>query len=110
MLQLGHDALGRPGFDNPPVLHDKDVVGERARTTRRSNALQRSPFWNETAAIINYDDSDDWYDHVLGPAVNNSTNLATADPGNPNIGGDNNETNANDSFIPTLPLPTSTTP
>jgi hypothetical protein len=47
---------------------------------------------------------------VLGPAVNNSTNLATADPGNPNIGGDNNETNANDSFIPTLPLPTSTTP
>ena len=74
------------------------------------NALQLSPFWRETAVIINYDDLDGWYDHALGPVVNNSTNLGSTDPSNPNIGGDNNDTNANDLFIPTLPLSTSTTP
>lgn len=74
------------------------------------NALQKSPEWRETAVILNYDDSDGWYDHVSGPIINHSTNLGTADPSNPNIGGDNNETNANDSFILTLPLSTSTTP
>ena len=60
--------------------------------------------------IINYDDSDGWYDHSLGPVVNNSTNSGSTDPTIPGIGGDNNDTNANDSFIPTLPLSTSTTP
>jgi phospholipase C len=74
------------------------------------NALQRSSFWPQTAVIINYDDSDGWYDHALGPVVNNSTNSGPTDPSNPNIGGDNNSTNANDSLIPTLPLSTSSTP
>ncbi|HEY1260538.1 MAG TPA: alkaline phosphatase family protein [Stellaceae bacterium] len=74
------------------------------------NALQRSSFWPQTAVIINYDDSDGWYDHALGAVVNNSTNSGPTDKGNPNIGGDNNSTNANDSLIPTLPLSTSSTP
>jgi phospholipase C len=29
--------------------------------------------WNSTAVVIMYDDSDGWYDHVLGPIVNTST-------------------------------------
>jgi phospholipase C len=74
------------------------------------NALQHSAFWHETAVIISYDDSDGWYDHVLGPFVNTSANLGSKDPTNPDIGGDNNDANANDSLIPTLPLSTSTTP
>ena len=72
------------------------------------NALQRSPFWSETAVIINYDDSDGWYDHSLGPIVSSSANNGTSTA--PGIGGDNADLNANDSFIPTLPLSTSTTP
>ena len=36
----------------------------------------QSPFWSTTAIIIAYDDSDGWYDHVMGPIVNQS---ATAD-------------------------------
>jgi phospholipase C len=74
------------------------------------NALQHSPYWRDTAVIVNYDDSDGWYDHVLSPIVNHSSNLGSTESSNPNIGGDNNETNANDSLIPTLPLSTSTTP
>jgi phospholipase C len=31
------------------------------------------PYWKDTAIIIGYDDSDGWYDHVLGPVVNQST-------------------------------------
>ncbi len=30
VLGRGHDALGRAGFDDPSILHDQDVVGERA--------------------------------------------------------------------------------
>ena len=28
--------------------------------------------WGETAVIIAYDDSDGWYDHQMGPIVNQS--------------------------------------
>jgi phospholipase C len=67
------------------------------------NALQRSPFWQDTAVIINYDDSDGWYDHVLGPTVNHSANNNGASFNNASLG-------ANDSLVPALPLSTSTTP
>ena len=33
----------------------------------------RSAEWKETAVIISYDDSDGWYDHVMGPIVNQSS-------------------------------------
>ncbi|HEY1506419.1 MAG TPA: alkaline phosphatase family protein [Stellaceae bacterium] len=65
------------------------------------NALQQSSDWADTAVIINYDDTDGWYDHVTGPVIN-QTAFST--------GTDNNATNANDSYIPKLPLSTSTTP
>ncbi|QQE79116.1 phospholipase C [Alicyclobacillus sp. SO9] len=38
------------------------------------NGLQQSPQWKNTAVIINYDDSDGWYDHVMPPIVTNSHN------------------------------------
>ena len=65
------------------------------------NALQRSDEWKETAVIIEWDDSDGWYDHLTGPLVNQSANSS---------GTDNSFVNANDSYIPVLPLSTSTTP
>jgi hypothetical protein len=36
------------------------------------NTLMQSPFWDTTAIIIAYDDSDGWYDHVMGPIVSQS--------------------------------------
>ena len=38
----------------------------------RSTALQKSPDWKDTAVVIAYDDSDGWYDHQMGPIVNQS--------------------------------------
>jgi phospholipase C len=42
------------------------------------NALETSPFWDSTAVIIAYDDSDGWYDHVMPPIVNASSSPADA--------------------------------
>ena len=36
------------------------------------NALERTDEWKDTATIILHDDSDGWYDHVMGPIVNRS--------------------------------------
>lgn len=35
-------------------------------------AVQSSGFWDTTAIVLAYDDSDGWYDHALGPIVNQS--------------------------------------
>ena len=40
------------------------------------NKLQQSPDWKDTAILIAWDDSDGWYDHVLGPIVNPSNDPA----------------------------------
>ena len=42
------------------------------------NALELSPFWDSTAVIIAYDDSDGWYDHAMPPIVNASATDADA--------------------------------
>ncbi len=54
-----------PGNSNPLM--------EQAWITQVINAIQTSPDWAHTAVIIAYDDSDGWYDHVLGSIENQST-------------------------------------
>ncbi len=36
------------------------------------------PEWRSTAVIISYDDSDGWYDHVMGPIVSPSNDATDA--------------------------------
>lgn len=55
---------GHPGYSDP--------LDEQAFLVTAINAIQQSPFWSSTAIFINYDDSDGWYDHVMGPIVNQS--------------------------------------
>ena len=55
---------GHPGYSDP-IDEQNWVVGV-------VNAIATSRYWNDTAIIIAYDDSDGWYDHVLGPVVNQS--------------------------------------
>ncbi|NOZ41766.1 MAG: alkaline phosphatase family protein [Alphaproteobacteria bacterium] len=55
---------GHAGYSNP--------LDEQAFLVQTLNRLQRLPEWKSTAVIIAYDDSDGWYDHVLGPIVNQS--------------------------------------
>ncbi len=52
------------GYSNP--------LDEQAFIVKVVNAIQQSAFWNSTAVVIVYDDSDGWYDHQMGPIVNAS--------------------------------------
>jgi phospholipase C len=53
-----------------------DPLDEQIFLVNTINQLMQSPSWKSTAIVILYDDSDGWYDHVIGPIVNHS---ATSD-------------------------------
>jgi phospholipase C len=49
-----------------------DPLDEQHFVVDTINRLQRSSDWRNTAVVIAYDDSDGWYDHQMGPIVNQS--------------------------------------
>ena len=49
-----------------------DPLDEQQFVVDTINRLEKLPSWNSTAVIIAYDDSDGWYDHVMGPIVSQS--------------------------------------
>jgi phospholipase C len=53
------------GYSNP--------LDEQTWLVTVINFLERQPDWKNTAVIVAYDDSDGWYDHQIGPIVNQST-------------------------------------
>lgn len=55
-----------------------DPLDEQHFLVQTINNLEKTQYWKDTAVIIAYDDSDGWYDHVMGPIVNQS-NDATYD-------------------------------
>jgi phospholipase C len=65
---------GHPGNSDP--LDEQDWL------VNTINKLMSLPTWSSTAIIINWDDSDGWYDSVMPPIVNPST-----DPNNDLLSG-----------------------
>jgi phospholipase C len=57
---------------------NSDPLDEQAFDVKVINFLQHQPDWKNTVVIIAYDDSDGWYDHQMGPIVNQSTTRADA--------------------------------
>jgi phospholipase C len=55
---------GHAGYSNP--------LDEQVFLVKLINFLQSREEWEHTAVIIMYDDSDGWYDHQMGPIVNQS--------------------------------------
>jgi len=55
---------GHPGYSDP--------LDEQKFLVETINALQKTGEWKETAVFITWDDSDGWYDHAMGPIVNQS--------------------------------------
>jgi phospholipase C len=49
-----------------------DPLDEQHFVVDTIDKLESSKFWASTAVIIAYDDSDGWYDHQMGPVVNQS--------------------------------------
>ncbi|MGA8029007.1 MAG: alkaline phosphatase family protein [Bryobacteraceae bacterium] len=59
-----------PGYSDP--LDEQEFI------VYVVNFLMAQPEWKHTAVVFAYDDSDGWYDHVMGPIVNQSTSTADA--------------------------------
>lgn len=55
-----------------------DPLDEQVFLVDLINFLQKQPTWKSTAVVVMYDDSDGWYDHQMGPIVNQSTGVADA--------------------------------
>jgi phospholipase C len=49
-----------------------DPLDEQRFLADEINQIEQSPDWSSTAIVIAYDDSDGWYDHVMGPIVRHS--------------------------------------
>jgi phospholipase C len=50
-----------------------DTLDEQTFLVNTINTLQKSKFWDSTAVVVAYDDSDGWYDHALAPVVSASS-------------------------------------
>ena len=61
---------GHSGYSSP--------LDEQQFVVSVVNFLQQQKDWKSTAVVIAYDDSDGWYDHQIGPIVNQSTTAADA--------------------------------
>jgi phospholipase C len=55
-----------------------DPLDEQHFLVTTINAIEQSRYWNSTAIVIAYDDSDGWYDHVTPPIVNPSSSSEDA--------------------------------
>jgi len=101
LSEIGHDGQANHNYDindfyavvkagkipavsflKAPAFQDghagySDPLDEQTFVVNVVNQLQKSPQWESTAVVIMYDDSDGWYDHQMGPIVNQS--LSTQD-------------------------------
>ncbi|MGH2977338.1 MAG: phospholipase C [Gaiellaceae bacterium] len=64
-----------PGYQDGHAQYS-DPADEQAFLVHTINELEQSPDWSSTAVIVNYDDSDGWYDHVYSGVTNPSQSVA----------------------------------
>jgi phospholipase C len=81
--KLSPSALPAVSFLKAPGYQDghgaySDPLDEQQFIVNEVNALMKSPDWRSTAVVINYDDSDGWYDHAFSGVTNPSTSVADA--------------------------------
>jgi len=67
--------LKAPGYEDGHAAYS-EPADEQQFIVREVDALMKSPDWSSTAVIINYDDSDGWYDHVYSGVTNPSVSVA----------------------------------
>jgi phospholipase C len=63
--------LKAPGYQDGHAQYS-NPLDEQAFVVGEVNALMKSPDWSSTAVLVNYDDSDGWYDHVYSGVTNPS--------------------------------------
>jgi phospholipase C len=75
---FNHGYLPAVSFLKAPAYQDghagySDPLDEQHFLVNTINKLQKSGFWKDTAVVVAYDDSDGWYDHVMGPIISQSS-------------------------------------
>ncbi len=65
---------GHAGYSSP--LDEQIFIADTI------NQIEESKFWDSTAVIIEYDDSDGWYDHQMGPIIMHSQQSTDPATGN----------------------------
>jgi phospholipase C len=55
---------------------ESDPLDEQKWIVSTVNQIEKSKYWNSTAIVITYDDSDGWYDHVAPKLLNGSDDSA----------------------------------
>jgi phospholipase C len=60
--------LKPPAYENGHA-GNSDPLDEQRFLVEEINMIEESKYWANTAIVIDYDDSDGWYDHQLGPVV-----------------------------------------
>ena len=95
-LKAGAYQDAHPGYSDP--------IDEQVFVVTVINAIMNSPYWKDTAIFINYDDSDGWYDHVLGPVVNQSAVSDDALAAGSDCGSPSSSTQGQCGYGPRIPI------
>jgi phospholipase C len=70
--------LKAPGYQDGHAAYS-DPQDEQEFVAHTVNEIMNTPDWRSTAIVINYDDSDGWYDHanpgVINPSLSEADNL-----------------------------------
>jgi phospholipase C len=64
-----------PGYQDGHAAYS-DPADEQQFLVQKINEIEQSPDWKSTAIVINYDDSDGWYDHAFAGVINQSLSPA----------------------------------
>jgi phospholipase C len=64
--------LKAPKYEDEHAGYSDPLDGQNF-TVNAINAIEKSPYWPNTAIFITYDDSDGWYDHVMPPITSQSS-------------------------------------
>jgi phospholipase C len=80
---LSNGNLPAVSYVKAPAYQDahpgnSDPLLEQTFVVQVVNALMQSKDWESTAIIIDWDDSDGWYDHVTGPVISQSNTINDA--------------------------------
>jgi phospholipase C len=76
-----HGSMPAVSFLKAPAYQDghagySDPADEQTFLASTINDIEHSRYWHDTAIVINYDDSDGWYDHQAPVIVNPSSDPA----------------------------------
>ena len=78
----GGAQLPAVSYVKPPAFENghpgnSDPTDEQNFVVNTVNSIEKSKYWDSTAIVLTYDDSDGWYDSAVPPIINGSNDSTT---------------------------------